>query len=111
MSLRFDPISSPDATRDHFVDFTGALEQDEVLSLATIVSGYSSVLTVSNVAINSAEVALDSHVVAIGKGVHLTVTTNAESQAAVPLVVAIEGNSGTRDKYEIIQPIVTSLSE
>lgn len=109
MSLVFDPISSPGATRDLFVDLSEALELDEVLTVATVVSGYPTVLTISDVAVNAAEVAYGEQTVAIGKGVHFSVQTLLESHAAVPITVSFEGDSGTSDKCEFSQPIVPSL--
>lgn len=111
MSLSFDPVSSPNASRDVFVDLTEVLEKDEVLTFTTVVSAYPTVLTVSNVAVNTKAVALDEQTTAVGKGVHFTVQTVMESQATVPLVVSFEGDSGTVDKYEIVQPIVPSLCQ
>lgn len=111
MALTFDPISSPDATRDVLVDLTGALEQDETLTLASVVSTFPAVLTVSNVATNETDVVFDEQTVAPGKGVHFTVATLQESQATVELLLSFEGDSGTTDKYEIAQPIVSALSQ
>ncbi len=111
MSLKFDPIGSPGAKRDVFIDLTGALEADEELTLATIVSGYSAVLTVSNVAVNDVEVAFSGQTIAAGKGVHFTVETLASSFAVVPIVLTFEGDSGTSDKYELLQPVRHSLCE
>lgn len=109
MSLVFDPISSPGATRDLYVDLTGALEADEALTSATVVSGHPATLAISNVAVNQEPVELDGHQVEAGKGVHFTIATLLESQANVPLVVNFEGDSGTSDAYELSQPLVVQL--
>lgn len=109
MALTFDPISSPDATRDLFVDLAGILEDGETLTLASVVSAYPAVLVTSNVSINSVVVEFGEQQIAIGKGVHFTIETVLESQATVPLVVSFEGDSGTVDKYVIAQPVVASL--
>ncbi|MEM8944122.1 MAG: hypothetical protein AAGD11_02985 [Planctomycetota bacterium] len=109
MSLKFDPISSPDAKRDVFVDLSAALETDEKLVLATVVSTHPTVLAVSNVAINEDSVSTGGLTTAAGQGVHLTVATLLNSQAIVPIEVFFEGDSGTNGKYQIIQPIVNVL--
>ncbi len=111
MSLKFDPIGSPNSQRDLFVDLTGALEAEELLTLATIVSGYSAVLTVSNVAVNDDEVTFNGQTVAAGKGVHFTIETVAASFATIPIALTFEGDSGTSDKYELLQPVRNSLCE
>lgn len=109
MALTFDPISSPGATRDLFVDLAGALEADEALTQVNITSTYPTVLAVSNVAINSEVVQFEQQQTDVAQGVHFTIETLQESQATVPLVVSFQGNSGTVDKYEIGQPVVAAL--
>ncbi len=109
MALTFDPISSPGATRDLFVDMSGVLEDGEALTLASVTSANATVLATSNVAINSAVVTHGEQQVAVGKGIQFTIQTLQESQATVPLVVSFAGDSGTIDKYEIAQPIVAVL--
>ncbi len=109
MAFTFDPISSPGATRDLFVDLTGALEEGETLIQASVVSTYSTVLATSNVSINSSVVEFGELRIAIGQGVHFTIETLEESQATVPLAISLEGDSGTVDKYEIVQPIVAAI--
>ena len=109
MTLTFDPISSPGATRDLFLDLTGALEDGEVLTMASMTSAFPTVLATSNIAINSTAVDSGDQQVAVGKGVHFTIETLQESQATVPLVVTFEGDSGTIDKYEIAQPVVVAI--
>ena len=111
MALTFDPISSPGATRDLLVDLTGALEADEVLTQASIASAYPAALDVSNIFINSTIVELDEKKVAVGKGVHFTISTLQESRATVSLVVSITGSSGTIDKYVFEQPLVAELCD
>ena len=109
MPLTFDPISSPDATRDLLIDLSGALESGELLTSATITSAYPAILAVSNVAINTEIVTFAEQETAVGQGVHFTVQTLSASQATVPLTVTFEGDSGTIDKYEIEQPVVVAL--
>jgi len=109
MAFSFDPISSPGATRDLFVDLSGALEEDEILTQATVVSAYPTVLTISSVIANSEIIEVDEQEIAVGKGVHFKIETLQESQTTVPLIVSFEGDSGTADKYEITQPVVTAL--
>ncbi|NOZ39149.1 MAG: hypothetical protein GXP24_02840 [Planctomycetes bacterium] len=109
MALTFDPISSPGATRDLFVDLSGVLEESEILTQASVTSAYLAVLVTSNVSLNSEVVEFGELQIAAGKGVHFTIETVAESQATVPLFVSFEGDSGTVDKYEIAQPVVVSL--
>ena len=111
MALNLDPISTPGATRDLFIDLTEALEVDELLTQATVTSAYPSSLAVSNVAINNSAIEWDEKQVAPGKGVHFSITTLLESHATVPLTLVFTGDSGTVDKYEIGQPLVVALSE
>ncbi len=111
MALTFDPISSPGATRDLLVDLSGALEDDETLTLASISSSYPAALAVSNVSINGAVVEFGEQQIAVGKGVQFTIQTMQESRAAVPLILSIEGDSGTIDKYELSQPLTNVLSD
>ncbi len=111
MTLIFDPISSPGATRDLFVDLTGALEEEEVLAAVTINSGHPAVLSVSDVAINGQVVEFGVQQIAVGKGVHFAIATQQRSQTTVPLVVILEGSSGTKDTYEIFQPVVPRLCD
>ncbi len=109
MTLIFDPISSPGATRDLFLDLTGALEKEETLAEASVTSAFPAVLVTSNVSINSATVEFGEQQIAVGKGVHFTIETLQESQATVPLTVSFEGDAGTIDKYIIAQPVVTAI--
>ncbi len=109
MTLTFDPISSPGATRDLFLDLTRALEEGEILTVASVTSAFPTVLATSNIAINSTDVEFGEQQVAVGKGVHFTIETLQESQATVPLIVSFEGDGGTIDKYEIAQPMVTAI--
>ncbi len=109
MALTFDPISSPGATRDLFVDLSGVLEDGETLTQASVTSAYPAVLVTSNVSLNSEVVEFGEQQIAVGKGVHFTIETVAESQAIVPLIVSFEGDSGTNDKYDIAQPVVVSI--
>ena len=109
MAFTFDPISSPGATRDLFVDLSGALEGDETLTQASVVSEYPTLLATSNVYINSEVVEFGEQQIAVGKGVHFSIATLEESQATVSLIVSLEGDSGTVDKYEIEQPIVAVI--
>jgi len=111
MTLIFDPISSPGATRDLFIDLTGALEAEEILTAATINSGHPAVLSVSNVLVNSEMVEFAEQWIAIGKGIHFAIETQQRSQTTVPLVVIFEGSSGTSDTYEIFQPVVARLRD
>lgn len=109
MALTFESISSPGASRDLFVDLTGALEESEILSQASVTSAYSAILTVSNVAINATTVEFGEQQILVGKGVHFTIHTLQESHATVPLTVSFEGDNGSIDTYEISQPLVTAL--
>ncbi len=111
MTLTFNPISSPGATRDLFVDLSGALEQGETLVEADVTSVFPTVLVTSNISINSTVVEFGEQQIAVGKGVHFTIETLQESQATVPLVVTFEGDSGTIDKYEIAQPVVAAICQ
>ncbi len=111
MTLAFDPISSPNASRDLFIDFSNALEADETLMEADAVSVSPSVLTVSHVAINDKIVEFDGVEIGIGRGVHFTIKTIEKSQATVPIYITFMGNTGTEEKYKVLQPVVTALCQ
>ena len=88
MAFTFDPISSPGATRDLFIDLAGALEEGEILTQASVISACPTVLVTSNVSINSTAVEFGGRQIATGKGIHFTIGTLEESQATVALVVS-----------------------
>lgn len=110
MSLAFQPISSPGAKRDLFVDLSGALETGERLSSVDIVSGHASVLAVSNVEVNTEELVHEGVSTEIGQGVHFTIETLQESRARIPISVEFSGDNGTVDRYQVDQPIVPALN-
>ena len=108
--LQFSPISSPGGTRDLVVDLTNALEDDERISTVTVTSNYAA-LQVSGVQVNSESVVADGKVVAQGKGVMFSVSTTTSSRnPRAALSVQYTGDSGSADRYTILQPIVPALT-
>ena len=111
MPLSFDPLSSPGGTRELFVDLTGALEDDETLLLAEVTSAYPAALVVSDVSVNDAAFHYEGTNVGLGKGVRFTLTSVLESRATIPLTIRFTGSAGTKDMYQVEQPLVAVITE
>ena len=112
MTLAFSPISSADtSSRDVAIDFTRSLEASELMQSATATSSDPSVLVVSDVYPNSAEIDKDSGgVIGIQKGVQMRLTTQQMvHDRMITVAVDITGDSNTEETYEVIVPVTDKL--
>jgi len=110
--LLFSKLSSTNiGTRDVAVGFPGLLETSETITTFSVTSSDTNVLTIANEAVNTAVIATESgDSIAIGKGIQFQLTTAAvviDRKVIVDIVV--KGNSGTKETYEVIVPIVDKL--
>lgn len=107
--IKLDPISKS-GTRDYTIDLSGALEADEVITSVNVISDNSSVLVVTSGDVNASDVEHEGVTIAAGKGVTFSVTgQGSATPTVVPISLTFVGDDGSRDTYELMQPIVPRL--
>ena len=111
-TIKFSSISSDGSQgkRDCAIDLTDMLETSETVDTVEMVSSDDTVLTVSNAAKNAVAItAEDGSTIAIGKGVQFQIAAVAEVTRDITLDMLVTGNSGTRETYEILVPVVDKI--
>ena len=112
MAYRFSPLSTPDGVRDVQVDCTNCLKPLELISSVTVVSKDTTLLTISDEAVNTTVLTKDDGVstIGVGKGVEFTVNAVRRSAADVEIEMVITGDISTVEKVSLTQPLPHSLA-
>ena len=114
MAYTFPPLSSPDSDDSRQVDCTAHLKTLELLASVTVTSLDTTILTISDEAVNTTLLTKDDGVsqIAIGKGFSFTVSSERKAVEDVPIKIVITGDASTPTvkSYTIIQPVVETLT-